>query len=209
MADHRAHTPTAAAQEVIPERQLLFDQLEGHGAHLEQVLERMLEERSQMLARLMQSRSLRSPDWILEDRIQSLDAGGRRLGLAMRAGIQLATGSADRLGGRLAQQSPDSRLARLSSRLDVLTPQLQRMGESALDRRGQALELAQRSLSSVSPYAVLGRGYSITRPQGGGAPLTSSDSVGTGDALETVLAEGLVESTVTHTRPAEDGEGKR
>jgi exonuclease VII large subunit len=83
------------------------------------------------------------------------------------------------------------------------------MGESALDRRGQGLDLAQRSLTSVSPFAVLGRGYSITRPQGGGAPITSSEAVGTGDALETILAEGLVESTVTRTRPVADGEGKK
>jgi exodeoxyribonuclease VII large subunit len=209
VADHRAHTPTAAAQEVIPERQILLDQLEGHAAHLEQIVERMLEERGQTLARLMRSRSLRSPDWILEDRIQSLGAGGRRLGLAMRAELQLATAGADRVGGRLGQQSPDSRLARLSSRLDVLGPQLQRMGESILDSRGQALDLAQRSLSSVSPFAVLGRGYSITRPQGGGAPITSAEGVGTGDVLETILAEGLVESTVTHTRLADDGEGDK
>ena len=208
VADLRAHTPTAAAQEVIPERQLLFDQLEGHGAHLEQVLERMLEERSQTLARLMQSRSLRSPDWILEDRVQALGAGGRRLGLAMRAELQLAEAGTDRLGGQLAQQSPDSRLARLSSRLDVLAPQLRRTAESALDRRGQALELAQRSLTSVSPFAVLGRGYSITRPQGGGAPITSSESVASGDALETILAAGLLESTVTRTHSADEEEGK-
>ena len=45
--------------------------------------------------------------------------------------------------------------------------------------------------------------------QAGGAPITSSEDVGTGDVLETILAEGLVESTVTHTRLADDGEGDK
>ena len=209
VADQRAHTPTAAAQEVIPGRQALFDQLEGQAAHMERTLERMLEERSRSLARLMQTRSLRSPDWILEDRVQALGASGRRLALAMRAGLQLAMGHAERVGGRLSQQSPAGRVARLASRLDVLSPQLQRAGGSSLDRRGQALDLAQRSLSSVSPFAVLGRGYSITRARGGGAALTSSASVVAGDALETILAEGSVESTVTRSRPAKDGQEGR
>ncbi len=205
VADHHAHTPTAAAQVVIPDRQALLGSLEGQAAHLEQVLERLLDDRTQTLGRLMRSRCLSSPEWILGDRERSLGSSDRRLALAMRSGLQAAGATVDRVRGRLSLQSPALRVAGLASRLDVVGPQLGHAALQCLDRRTQALDLAQRSLSSVSPFAVLGRGYSITRIQAGEAPLTDSDCVQAGDVLETVLAQGSVISTVTRSQSAAKG----
>jgi exodeoxyribonuclease VII large subunit len=55
----------------------------------------------------------------------------------------------------------------------------------------------------VSPLAVLGRGYSITRRADDGAALTAATGVKPGDALETRLARGTLRSRVESVHPDE------
>jgi exodeoxyribonuclease VII large subunit len=73
VADHRAHTPTDAAQTVIPDRAQWLQGLERLGQHLLQAMSAALERRAEALERLRSGRALRSADWILGDR-------GRELG---------------------------------------------------------------------------------------------------------------------------------
>jgi exodeoxyribonuclease VII large subunit len=63
-------------------------------------------------------------------------------------------------------------------------------------KRRTRLELAARALEAVSPYAVLERGYSITRDSSGRA-VRSAALLETGAELETVLASGKLRSKVT------------
>jgi exodeoxyribonuclease VII large subunit len=63
-------------------------------------------------------------------------------------------------------------------------------------KRRSRLELAARALEAVSPFAVLERGYSITRDASGRA-VRSAEEIEVGAEVETVLASGKLRSTVT------------
>jgi len=74
---------------------------------------------------------------------------------------------------------------------------------AGLSARRSRLELAARSLETTSPFAVLERGYSITRDASGRA-IRSADELSEGAELETVLASGRFESKVTRVAQTEE-----
>ncbi|MDP6538287.1 MAG: exodeoxyribonuclease VII large subunit [Planctomycetota bacterium] len=206
VADHRAHTPTDAAQRVVPLRRDLTERMERGQGDLVDAMAALLERADERLSRAARSRVLRAPAWILGERAGALSAAGRRLTLRAgergeRAAARLATCSA-----RLGAQSPRARLARLGGRMEALAL---RLGVPARERcagLASRLEVAGRALEATSPLAVLGRGYSITRRASDGVPLVTAGGLGEGERLETLLAEGRVLSRVESVEePAEDG----
>ncbi|HBL87397.1 MAG TPA: exodeoxyribonuclease VII large subunit, partial [Alcanivorax sp.] len=60
---------------------------------------------------------------------------------------------------------------------------------------------AARRLHTASPLATLDRGYSLTLVEG--QPLRSVDSLKEGQTVETRLAKGAFEATVTRIKPQE------
>ncbi len=222
VADHRAHTPTDAAQTVLPDRAALFERLERAGAYLAEALERQLSRRAQRLADLGERGVLRRGGALIEERRERCRALARRGAAALSGRLDRLYGRIEELAGRLAEQSPRHRLARLEACLAGLAPRLKAAGGAAparreerlrllatrvgplasarLEARVRSLELLGRSLEAVSPLAVLERGYSITRLAGGGT-LRSAAELEPGVALETVLRDGVVRSTVEGVEP--------
>jgi exodeoxyribonuclease VII large subunit len=62
VADLRAHTPTDAAQSVLPDRAAHLAELERRGGYLIEAADRALTRRDERLERLSRARVLRSAD---------------------------------------------------------------------------------------------------------------------------------------------------
>jgi exodeoxyribonuclease VII large subunit len=90
-------------------------------------------------------------------------------------------------------------LSRTSARLDALALRLKSASTRPLEARTRRLELAERSLTAVSPLAVLARGYSITSRAAGGPPLVDVQDLPAGETLVTRLARGSITSKVERT----------
>jgi len=85
--------------------------------------------------------------------------------------------------------------------LDAQAARLGRLAAAAVDRAGERLRAAAGRLESVSPLAILARGYSVTwRSGAGGAAdgpaLTSASGLAAGDTILTQLSDGRVTSRV-------------
>ncbi|MFT7668164.1 MAG: exodeoxyribonuclease VII large subunit [Planctomycetota bacterium] len=196
VADHRAHTPTDAAQMVIPARREYEERLERQGSYLLEAIDSLLVDREERLDRLQRARSLSSADWILDNRFLQVSKLGERLTRAATNNLQRVAGSVQSAQLALTIHAPARRLEREAARLDALGQRLQRPVREGLSTIEAKLELVQGRLEAFSPYAVLGRGYSITRPAAGGAPITSSKDLSAGTRLETRLADGTFTSVV-------------
>ncbi|HJO26224.1 MAG TPA: exodeoxyribonuclease VII large subunit [Planctomycetota bacterium] len=211
VADHRAHTPTDGAQRVIPERELLFEGLDRLGGQLADGLGQGFLVRRRRLDELGRVRVLAAPDWLISDRRRALGGAGQRLGLASRAALLRDRG---RLGGQLqglARHTPALELARRGARLAALGPRLTAAARRCLELRGSPLGAVGRTLEATSPYAVLARGYSITRAvtaDGGEKPLAAAGAVEPGAQLETVLHRGRLISKVEAVLPQGDRDGR-
>ncbi len=201
VADHRAHTPTDAAQTVIPERKELRDRLARWGNLLLDAMGERLDACSEKLGALQRHPALARPGRLLEVREQRLET--RRLSLERAAAGCLGARRA-RLEGlerRLARQSPRERCERRRLRLADLGGRLGNGVARELARAAGSFEVLARTLEGVSPLAVLARGYSLTRRAADGRPLASAEEVRPGEEIETRLGRGTLLSRVTETRP--------
>lgn len=209
VADHRAHTPTDAAQTVIPERRAYVDRLERAFGYLSSAMERAIQARTDRLDRLERTRTLQQAGWLLDERLRALEGLRKRLVLAGARGPERLERPLARAATGLGRQSPALRLGRLETQLAALAPRLHSSFAGALDGRAKRLDLAHRALSATSPFAVLRRGYSITRRAADKTPVRRAADLAPGDAIETLLDAGSLISEVTETRESREGEEGR
>jgi exodeoxyribonuclease VII large subunit len=97
---------------------------------------------------------------------------------------------------RLLVATPARRIALLHGRLDEFAP---RLGASLRHRFSLARERLRRSgaaLSSLSPLAVLERGFAVVWKEGVPQPLRSANDADAGDRLRIRLAEGELAARV-------------
>jgi exodeoxyribonuclease VII large subunit len=180
VADLRAPTPSAAAELVVREKQAVVDTLAQLRARLERFalrplrdLERRVDELAARLRREMRN---------------ELGRANHRVTLATRA---------------LRASDPVARVARDRHRLDSLQARMITLLHRRRDRARYALQTAVGRLDSLSPLAVLGRGYSLTRTPAGDI-VHSPAQVRVGDVIRVLLQRGSLDARVTETREQDD-----
>ncbi len=218
VADVRAATPSNAAERVIPDRRALrgdlrlllrrlqarFDSyVQGRRLALERVSARLAGRRGALRARRDQ---LRVTERIVER------AQKRRISSARRALSMVAE--------RLAASDPRRALSRARGELGRLSPRTAtamraRIADARADRAlsGERLARAVRAriagqrhalavlagrLHSLSPLAVLSRGYAIALDPSGHAVTRASD-LSVGDRIEVRVEHGTIGARVEHT----------
>jgi len=96
-----------------------------------------------------------------------------------------------------------ARVARDRHRLESLQSRLITLLHRRRDRARYALETTVGRLDSLSPLAVLGRGYSLTRTPTGEV-VRSPAQVRVGDAIRVLLHRGSLDARVSDTREQDD-----
>ena len=200
IADHRAHTPTDAAQTVLPERAVLVDALTRAENWLAQAIDRRLARATERLDRAAGARVLRGPEWILGDRERALRVARARLDQALETRLTSARATLADAGRRLDRRSPRERLAEADRKLSSLARDLDERGRRAVETNDRRLALAASRLDALSPLKVLARGFSMTTRSGSTTPITSAADVAAGDAIATRVADGQIVSRVESTQ---------
>ena len=125
-----------------------------------------------------------------------LDARRQRLTAALRARAGEGRMRLDALAAHRAFRKPFEGLRDLARKLDELDLRAMRaLRHATLDARQRLAGLAGR-LESLSPLAVLQRGYSLTHRTADGTLVTDGSQVEVGESLTTRLARGSVVSRV-------------
>jgi len=204
VSDRRAPTPTAAAEMAIPARADLLADLAQKAARLAGALAAVTRDRRLRLIRA--ERELPDLPSLLGTARQRLDDRGDRLvralpnllstrrhalGLAeqrLLSGLRQAVGSVHQRAGRVLGRLNDGPLW------------------SALREARARLDGTAARLESVSPLAVLARGYAlVTDPAG--VPITQAEGVRPGAKLRLRFADGEVKTTADGARPGERPKG--
>lgn len=195
-ADLRAPTPSAAAELITAAQH----RVEEHIDELSQRLARAARY-SVMRARERFSRvSIETTLVRLEDglnrRQQRVDELGVRMESAWRALAQTMTQRLQSCATAILRNDVAQRIALMRERLDNLSIRLNRTQSSLLQSRRASLQSLDRQLASLSPLAVLNRGYALVYSESG-ALLKDASSAALGQTLSTRLASGSLESRVT------------
>jgi len=209
VADHRAHTPTDAAQTLIPARGELERELARWGNFLVGAMTRVLEDRAERLASAARRPVLRDADWILGRRREALATHRARLRAGCRAALERAEGRVAALSARLERQAPAAALERRRARVARAGRRLLDGVRRRLEEAEAGLRLGARALEGISPLRVLERGYALVRRAGDPRPLREAGGLVPGDEIEAVLWRGTVRSRVERVErgadPAADG----
>ncbi|MEW6439943.1 MAG: exodeoxyribonuclease VII large subunit [bacterium] len=201
VADLRAPTPSAAAELVVPEKAALSECLASLRDRLLKAEAKDVRRRRETLSHL--ARRLVHPGRRLREHLQRLDELEERLRSATARALNQAAGRLAGWRARLIANSPsrkvrDGRLQTAALRRDLVRLTLHRMDAG----RQACRELAGR-LQSLSPLAVLSRGYSITRLVPDGRVLKGVEGVGEGSRVEVTLARGKLACSVRSVEPGE------
>jgi exodeoxyribonuclease VII large subunit len=192
VADERCATPTQAAMRLTPDTTALVRQLESDARTLAMRVGRRIEEGD---------RQIEGAQARLDSGVYALLHDGRR--------------KCDGLAARLERNRPQAVVERMIARLDAGESRLrraigERLAESDPEWLGEKLARAtravaataaqrvasmERHLKSVSPLAVLDRGYSVTTREDGRIVRSERD-VRDGEVITTRVAEGTVVSVV-------------
>lgn len=195
-ADHRAPTPSAAAEQATPDAATLQRGIDALARRLlaagRGILRRGAERRHTLARRLRHQHP--------ERRLQQLQQRRDELTLRLqRAGRRALLQHDQRLAAvraRLQRAAPGARIARLHDRLDDSRRRLHAATAADLRARGARVDSLGRALDAVSPLATLGRGYALVRRGDDGRPVTRADTVATGDPLAIRLAHGSIGARV-------------
>lgn len=200
VADHRAATPTAAAESVSPDGEALKLKIAGLAHRLTRVTRERLRHETQQLRHLRAR--LVHPATRLQELSQRADRLTDQLSYLMHERISDAQLRLSRLLQTLAQHHPRRRLDNLTLRHQQAKLRLSIAATRLVTDRRLKLASAERALRAVGPEATLARGYAIVT-DAHAQVVRDSASVTAGDNIHVRLAAGAVDATVTGTKSGE------
>ena len=196
VADVRAATPSQAAELVVREKRAVAESVGDLRGRLVRAMSRRLQAQRARLDAVRERRVLTDPHRPLRDLSRRVDEAVERLVRAARASLRHAAHALELATRDLRARNPVVRTRHDRRRLDDLTGRLDRALARGLDRRRHRLVGAAGRLNSLSPLAVLGRGYSLTL-SASGQIVRSVGQVAVGDEVSVMLHEGRLDARVT------------
>jgi len=131
-----------------------------------------------------------------EDMLAALGQVGRRLRAGLIGKIAAARARLDVVARARMFRRPLELIHDRSRRLDELDARAARAVENRLTIAGHRLESLAGRLESMSPLAVLGRGYSLTRRSDDGLLIRDASQLAPGETITTRFARGAATSRV-------------
>ena len=194
-ADLRAPTPTAAAELVSPDIRDWMRSVDDLDASLTEAMTESLRESKARLTQLQSRLALLHPGRRLQDAGQRLKELQSRLVQAQRNDGQRTQARFQYLQSRLLAAQPASAIRLTRERAEALQLRLASALRMRLQTQNSALNSAESLLRSLSPLAVLDRGYAIVR-NAAGEVVTDASALRPGEMLDVRLARGRVEAEV-------------
>lgn len=200
-SDYRCPTPTAVAETLVPDAQVLADKISDQMHRLSASLYRKIEHLEQKLQHGI--KMLGSMESIFKN-------GGFRLQLSKSYLIgamekQLAVKDRQRqlYTARLEAQAPISRITLQEKHIQLLRNALFNQIDRIVEKKRSQLGRQATLLNSVSPLATLGRGYSIVRKLDSKKKdytiISNSAETEPGEELNILLNKGEIDCIVKKT----------
>lgn len=208
VADLRAPTPSAAAEVVVKSEDELRQQLQALLARMQTVAQHTVRHAHTALDRLMTSRILREPHRLVEARQQFIDDLLLQLEKGWQNSSQERTRRVQQATKALVRLNPRVRWQRLRASLHTLQHRLDTAMWAQLGLHREKLNGLGSTLHSLSPLAVLGRGYSICRDPKTQRLTASTAGVHPGQQVEVLLSDGQLTCTVDEIHQRESGGGR-
>jgi exodeoxyribonuclease VII large subunit len=195
VADMRAPTPSAAAELITEAQHRIAERVETQANRLERAARFQLLHAQQQFDRVAMDRAERRTTAMLHRLSQRLDDLGFRMESSVSGLVRARQREVAELTADVLHHEPRQMLARMRERLGVGQTRLERSLERTLRRWSARLDALEGRLRSLSPLAVIERGYALVL-SGDGAVIRSIDQLAPGKQIRTRLSDGEFRSTV-------------
>ncbi len=198
VADFRAATPSAAAEQAVPDQAEML-------AYLSQLKQLLIKNHSTILRRKQEklqwlSQQIKHPAQQLQEKMFKLDELELRLARAIKYRLHYNKLTLDNISTQLAQLSPINLLKKNRQKQAFLTHRLCSAMENQLAQKNNQFIVASRTLHTVSPLATLDRGYAIVSQKKTQHIVQSCNDVNINDEIKVRLSHGQLVCTVTQTQ---------
>src|SRR5690348_816504 len=198
-ADHRAATPSAAAEAVVPVLADVVERLQELTVRTAQAMARYcLFEQRRLDTNIIGLAQIR---FRIQDESQRTDEATDRLKNLV---CQRVIANRELVRNRqreLAGLNPMVMIKRGLAMIPQLMKRLERQIVVLSERRRRQIEATASQLTQLSPLAILGRGYSILTKVSDGAILRRAEDTHAGEEIVARLSQGQLGCTVKHVLP--------
>ena len=197
-ADLRAPTPSAAAELITEAQHKIAEHLANQSHRIERATRFQLLQAHQRLTRVPVSRAESRVSTLLHRQAQRLDDFSFRIESALTAHLRQHQDHVTHLAATVLRHDPRQALASARERLQALRTRIDRSLERTLRRAAVRVGAVDARLNSLSPLAVLDRGYALVLSVDG-ALIRSTTQLTNNDQVTTRLADGSFTSRVEST----------
>jgi exodeoxyribonuclease VII large subunit len=198
VADLRAPTPSAAAELITEAQHKIAEHLATQSHRLERAARFQLLQARQHLTGLPVSRAESRVTTLLHRLGQRLDDMTQRLDAALISQLRLRQIRITEVAAAVLRHDPRQNLAHVREHLADFRARIDRCMERLLESFAASLNALDARLHSLSPLAVLDRGYALVL-SAEGSLLRSTAQIAEGDRVTTRLADGSFLSRVEST----------
>ncbi len=204
-ADVRAATPSAAAEMVVQEQDVLLRRVRDAGASLAKAMSGRMEQAHARLRLVSASYAFRRPEELFRQQRQRTDELRMRLDSAMTGTTESLRRRTKQASRALGLLSPAVRVQRAIESLAALRARLVQGGAGTVQRSRARFGPLAAQLNALSPLAILGRGYALVRKEPGLELVRQADQLAVGDRVRVTLGAGGITAAVEHIE--EEGHG--
>ena len=195
VADHRAPTPSAAAEIVAAREDQLCSALEHLGRQLVRLTRfKIVDARARVHEHAM-SHAFEEVKTRLRDARLEANSAAHQLQTLMNQKVRQAGQKTNALAQRISPAQLQARVANARARYDAAAANCNVAIDERLQNGREKLGLAAASLDALSPLAVLHRGYAIAQ-DANGKLLRDAGNVIAGDLVDVTLAKGKLRTKV-------------
>lgn len=196
VADLRAPTPSAAAEQVVPDVATWLNATVTLAQRAEAAVRRTLRDRRYIIDQLSGRISRRHPGFILGQFAQRLDELSQRMAMTMRHRTDVEMLQLRGTVARLFAAVPTGEIQRSRQRLHEIQIRLDGAMRMQLDAVQNRIAVMAARLQSVSPLGTLERGYALVTDSRSGALIRTTDELTVGQKITGRLSRGSFSAEV-------------
>lgn len=190
IADKRCSTPSAAAQQIIPDKEKILEKLFIYTKKYRQALEIILSKKERDLYSLKLNLQEKNPLKVLYKLERELKEGFYNLCLRIREILNHKESKINNLKLGLRRHHPLERIKREEEKLNGYKKRLEILIAHYLELQQKRLQNLRGLLNSLSPLNVLERGYSIVKSLEKGKVIKVASELRVGELLEVRFGKG-------------------
>ncbi len=192
IADKRCPTPTAAAEEVIPDKEEVYNKLNFYKKKYQQLLEFFLSKKERRIFELKLKLESKNPFRVIHQIETQLKEYLHQLQFKMERFLSYKESLLLSYQDRLKKSHPAERIRLEEEKLKYLKNRLHLVFEHFLESKEKRIEALSQVLNSLSPLNILQKGYSIVKSYPEGKIIKKAKELKEGDILEIKFYEGKI-----------------